>query len=344
MPVQGFTRNRAWAFGKQSAHGTAVNPTRALPWRGVLEVDPNWQDFEDVDVGSIDPVLSPYRTITDITAPLTGPLSYNEISTIFAAGVRGGVSASGGGAAKTWTHQALSTTATTLDEFSVQWADDVTADGYRGWDGVLESIELSYDESLGPWQASLGWRFGSVNPRVTPVSGLTLGSNLPTVFGADVALYIDSTAGGIGSTQISNALRGATITIENTIDQKRYSNGSNTRFQINGYGLSARSIRASFTFDKADVIVAGGTSEVAKWLSADPVARYLKLTATSTQNIPTTSTAYSWDLRLAGEWRTRSDGEVGGNSTVTLELVGRYNTDLGYALYSSVVNDRATLP
>ena len=48
--------------------------------------------------------------------------------------------------------------------------------------------------------------------------------------------------------------------------------------------------------------------------------------------------------RLAGEWRTREDGEVGGNSTVTLELVGRYNTDLGYALYSSVVNDRATLP
>ena len=86
------------------------------------------------------------------------------------------------------------------------------------------------------------------------------------------------------------------------------------------------------------------TSEVAKWLSADPVARYLKLSTTSPMLIPGTSTAYSWDLRLSGEWRTRDDGEVGGNSTVTLELVGRYNTDLGYALYSSVVNDRATLP
>jgi hypothetical protein len=60
--------------------------------------------------------------------------------------------------------------------------------------------------------------------------------------------------------------------------------------------------------------------------------------------ISTGSTPYSWDLRLAGEWMTRSDGEVGGNSTITLELVGRYNTDLGYAIYSSVVNDRATLP
>lgn len=344
MPVQGFTRNRAWALGKQSAHGTAVAPTRQLPWRGILKVDPNWQDYEDVDVGSIDPVLAPFRTITDVTADLTGPLTYDELSTIFAAGVRGGVSPSGGGAAKTWTHQALSTSATTLDEFSGQWGDDVTGDAFRFWDGVVESFELSFDESLGPWQLSSSWRFGSVNPRVSPVSGLTLGSNLPTVFGADTALYIDSTAGGIGSTQITDALRGATITVENTIDQKRYSNGSNSRFQIGGYGLAGRSIRASFVFDKASSIVIGSTSEVARWLSADPVARFLKLTATSPQLIPGTATPYSWDLRLAGEWRTRDDGEVGGNSTVVLELVGRLNTDLGYALYSSVVNSRATLP
>lgn len=342
MPVQGFTRNRSWAIGKQSAHGTAVAPSRTMPWQGVLEVDPTWQDHENVDVGSIDPVLSPFRTQTDVTASLQGPLDYNALAVIAAAGIRGGVSATGS-TAKTWTHQALSTTATTLDEFTGQWGDDVTADGFRMWDGVLETIELSFDETLGPWQTSLTWRFGAVNPRVSPVSGLTLGSNLPVVFGADTALYIDSTAGGIGGTQISNALRAATITIENTIDQKRYANGSNTRFQINGYGLSGRAIRASFTFDKADAIVAGGSSEMAKWLSADPVTRYLNLVTTSTVNIPGTSTPYSWDLQLSGEWRTRGDGEVGGNSTVTLELMGRV-ADLGYVLRSSVVNDRATLP
>lgn len=344
MPVQGFTRNRQWAFGKQTVHGTAVAPTRALPFQGVLDVNPNWQTPEGVDMGSIDPVLSPFRTFLDVTAPLTGPLSYNEISTIFAAGVRGGVSASGGGAAKTWTQQALSVTATTLDEFSGQWSDDVTGDGYRMWDGIIETIELSFDETLGPWQQSTSWRFGSVNPRVTPVSGLTIGSNLPWVFGADTALYIDSTAGGIGGTQISDALRGASITITNTIDVKRYANGSNTRFAVGGYGLSGREIRASFTFEKAAAIATSSSGEVAKWLSADPVARYLKLAVTSPMVIPTTSTPYSWDLRLAGEWMTRGDGEAGGNSTITLELLGRYNTDLGYSLYSSVVNDRATLP
>lgn len=343
MPAQGFVRNRSWAFGKQSAHGTAVAPSRALPYGGVLEVDPNWQDPEGVDVGSIDPVLSPFRTFLDITAPLQGPLSYNDIHVIMGAGVRGGVSATGGGAAKTWTQQGLSLSATTLDEFTGQWADDVTGDGFRFWDGIIESFELSFDESLGPWQASLNWRFGSVNHRVTPVTGLLLGSNTPWVYGADTALYIDNTAGGIGGTQISDALRSATISVTNTIDPKRYANGSNTRFQVGAWGLSSREIRASFTFDKTAAVATSSSGEVAKWLSADPQMRYLKVLTTS-PSIITGSTPYSWDLRLAGDWRTRTDGEVGGNSTITLELVGRYDATLGYAIYSSVVNDRATSP
>ena len=343
MPVQGFVSLRSWALGKQSVHGTAVSPSRAMPWGGVLEVNPNWADPEGVDLGSIDPVLSPFRTYLDVTASLQGPLDYNSLATIAAAAWKGGVSSTGT-TARTWTHQAASLTATTLDEFSGQWSDDVTGDGYRFWDGVLETTELSFDETLGPWQASLSWRFGSVNPRVVPVSGLLLGSNTPWVFGADTALYIDSTAAGIGATQISDALRAATITITNQIDVKRYANGSNTRFAVAGYGLTGREIRASFTFDKSAAIATSSAGEVANWLSANPVQRFLKVAATSPVLIPGTATPYSWDLRLSGEWRTRSDGATGGNSTITLELVGRYDATLGYPLYQSVVNDRATLP
>lgn len=342
MPVQGFTSLRSWALGKQSTHGTAVSPSLAVPWGGVLEVDPQWQDVEGVDVGSIDPVLAPVRGALDITAPLSGPLGYNQLPIIAAAAWRGGVSATGGGAAKTWTHQALSLTATTLDEFTGQWTDDVTTEGFRFWDGVIETVELSFDETLGPWQASVSWRFGSVNPRVTPITGLLLSSNTPWVYGADTALYIDSTAAGIGSTQISDALRGATITIENTIDVKRYANGSNTRFAVAGYGLTRRSVRAAFTFDKAAGII-GSSGEIARWLAADPVQRYLRIAATSQAVIPTTSTPYSWDFRLSGDWRTNTPGEVGGNATVQLELVNRYDATLGYPIYQAVVCDRATL-
>ena len=343
-PIQGFTRQRKWQFGKQSVFGTAVVASRRLAWRGTLDIEPNWTDQEDVDVGSIDPLLPPFRTQLDVAASgLGGPLTYQDIPLIMASGVRGGVSPTGSGTAKTWAHESLSLTATELDYHSAEWSDDVTADGFRARDGVEESIEFSFEEGLGPWMVSADWRFGAVAPHVTPTAGLAVGSNLPLVFGADTSLWIDDTSGGIASTQISDALHSASVRIENTIDQKRFANGSNSRFAIVGYGLSARKITASFVFAKTDAIVAALNSETVDWLNADPVNRYVRLLSQS-QTAASDGVPYSWDQRFSGTWRTRSDGDLGGNSTVTLELTGRYDAGLGHAYRSVVVNTLAALP
>ena len=341
MPIQGFTRFRKWNYGKQSSHGTAVTPTRAVGWQGVLDVNPNWTQQADLDVGSIDPVLPDYRLGTDITASLTGPLTYDDIPLIMAAGVRGGQTAVTSSSTYQWTQQAVSLTATTLDEFTTEWCDDVTSDGFKARDGILESIELGFDETLGPWTFTGSWRYGAVDGGVTPTSGLAVGSNLPLVFGADTKLYIDSSSAGIGNTLISDALHRASITITNSIDQKRFANGSNSRFAIAGYGLTSREITASFTFAKTAATV-GLASEAAKWLSADPTNRYVKVEVTSPSMI-SGAIPYSWDLRLSGNWITRTDEEVGGNSVVTLVCRGRYDAGLGYALRSYVVNNRPTL-
>lgn len=343
-PIAGFTRFRKWNFGKQSVFGTSVAASRRLSFRGPLEYNPNWTDQEDVDVGSIDQALPPYRVGADITAALTGPLDYNMIPLLMAAGVRGGVSGSAlGGGGYTWTHTGLSTTPTTLDYFTGEWADDVDDDGWKARDGVIESLEMSFDDTLGPWQVAAGWRFGYADHGVTPTAGLQISSNLPLVFGADTQLYINDSSGTIGNTQISDSLHAASITIENTIDLKRFANGSNSRFAIAGYGLSARAIRFSFTFAKASAITGAIGSEVAKWLTADPTNRYLKVLAQSTQNAET-GVPYSWDLRLSGTWRTRGDGERGGNSSVTLEGMGRYDLGLGYPIRSLATNTLAALP
>lgn len=342
-PIAGFTRFRKWQFGKQTVHGTAVAVTRAVGLRGTMVIEPNWTDQEDVDTGSVDTVLPPYRLQNDITATLAGPLTFKEIPRQMAAAVRGGITPSVASGVYTWAHQALSLTATTLDEFTTQWGDDFTADGMSARDGIIETLEYSFDESLGPWQVSESWRWGSVNAHVTPTTGLNVGSNLPLVFGADTQLFLDDTSGGIGGTVITDALHRATITIENTIDQKRFANGSNSRFAVAGWGLSGRTIRASFTFAKTTAITGALNSETVDWLSADPVNRYVKVLVTSPA-IVSGSTPYSWDLRLSGTWRVRSDEEIGGNAVITLELNGRYDEGLGYAIRSSVVNDLATLP
>lgn len=343
MPIAGFSRQRRWYFGKQTVHGTAVTVTRALPFSGTLDVQPNWTDITDTDLGSIDFMLPAYRTQTDVTANLSMPqLSYQDIPLLMAAAVRGGQTPVLASSTYQWTHQSLSTTATSLDEFTTEWADDVTSDGFRAKDGIIETLELGFDESLGPWTATANWRYGSVDGGVTPATGLLVGSNLPLVYGADTRLYVDNTSGGIGVTQISDALHRASITITNEIDVKRFANGSNTRFAVAGYGLTGRTITASFTFAKTSQTV-GLASEAAKWLSADPTNRYVQLDATSS-SIISGAIPYSLQLRFSGTWRTRTDETVGGNSVVVLEMTGRYDAGLGYAFRSYCVNSLSGLP
>lgn len=340
--IRGFTRFRKHQFGKQSAFGSFAATSRAIPWRGVPEINPNWSDIEDVDVGSIDPVLDPYRTQMDITVPFTGPMGYQDLPLMGAAGIIGGVSPTGGGAAKTWQFNGLSLTPTTLDYFTDEFADDVSEDGFKIRDLILESWELSFDESLGPWQFAGAGRGGYVDTHVTPGTN-QVGSNFPLIMGADTRLFIDDTSGGIGGTQISDALHSMTIRHEFTVDQKRFANGSNTRFALAGYGIAGRVVTAEFTFAKTAAIVAALNSETVDWLNADPVTRYIKVDATS-PSIITGSTPYSAAIYLAGTWRTRSDGEVGGNAVVTLSLTGRYSSALGYPIRLEAVNSLATLP
>src|SRR5688572_32879266 len=97
-PIQGFTRNRFHNFGKQTVINTPVTATRRIAFRGVPDINPNWTEQDDVDTGSIDPALPPYRVGSDITMPLAASLTYHHIPLLMAAGVRGGVSPTGGGA------------------------------------------------------------------------------------------------------------------------------------------------------------------------------------------------------------------------------------------------------
>lgn len=348
-PIIGFTRNRYHQFGKQSALNTPVAATRRIAFRGVPDINPNWTEQDEVDTGSIDPALPPYRVGSDITLPLTGVLDYHHIPLIMSAGLIGGVSGSGG-PAYTWTHTGVSTSATTLDNFTDEFADDVTnlgsgppEDGMQLYGGIVERMEFGFDEEQGPWSVSADWRFSDVNAHTTPTAGLSVGSNLPLVFGADTALYIDDASGGIGGTLIADSLHSATIAIENTIDVKRFAQGSNTRFQVDGYGLSARTITATFRFAKTSQIVAALDSETVDWLNATAVNRYVRLLTQSTVEADT-GTPYSWQQDFSGTWRTRTDAEFGGNSVVELALTGRYDAGLTYPYRSTVVNTLATLP
>lgn len=328
-------------MGKQSVIGTPVAATRIFPYRGNLGINLNWTD-PDVDVGSVDPVLAPFRKGSEITESLTGPLQYNDIPTMLGAGVIGGVAATGGGAAKTWQFTTSSTTATDLDFFTDEWCDDVQADGSQAFGGVVERIQMGFGADMGEWQATTDWRFANVNRVVPQTVGLSASSNSGVyVFGTDTSFWIDSTAGGIGTTQIVDAVHGMQLTITNTFDQKRYANGSNAvgRFGLSGFGLSQRAINLEITFAKTTESIA----EVANWFNASAQDRFLEVRNIS-PTIITGSTPYSFNQKFAGRWYTRTDGEDGGNTTITLGMNAFYDASgLTYAYRGVVVNTRSAM-
>ena len=351
MPTAGFTRFRKNQIGYQgsntSAHLTsAATAVRVLPYRGVPQVERN-ATFADIDVGSLHKVQSPYYMRGDFTQSMDGPLTFNDWPWLASAALVG-VSAPTGATAKTWTHQPASTTADPLGLFTVQMGDDVTTDWFQMVGGVLESLELNGPDDMGPVTVSANWRYADANSTgatdypvsgTVPTTGLTVDDEPTFVYLADAELFINDSAATIGTTKISDALHSFNLSITNNLDLKSYANGSNTRFQLHGYGRGEQEISLSLQFAKTSQTV-GTTSEADDWFSDTPVKRFMELRFTSPAII-TGTTPYSLSLRLAGWYVTREDGEIGGNTTVTLTMTGAYDSDLGYALRAVAVNTLA---
>ena len=335
MPIQGFTRFRKHQLGKQSVIGTPAAADRVFPFRGAITFDPHWTE-PDVDAGSIDPLMAPYKMASDTAASLSGPLCYDDISRILAATVIGGTSPSGG-PAYTHTFTAASLTSTALDMFTDEWGDDVTSDGVQAYGGVISRLQWGFGENLGPWDVTMDWVYAGMNRPVTPTGGLSVGSNPIWVYGRDTGIYINSTSGTIGSTKIADAVHSLQQTLTNSIDHKRYANGSNDGFAVVGWGVTKREITTDITFAKTTAVIA----EVANWLANDPVDRYLEIRTTSPTLVG--GVPYSNSIKLAGNWFTRSDGEQGGNSTIVLSLRGRYDAGLAYAFKDVVVNSKSSV-
>lgn len=343
MPVQGFTRYRRHQFGRQAAFGTAVAAKRAYAFSGVPAHDPEWTDPE-VDVGSIDPVVAPFRGAGSYTAALTDPaLRYNNLPLMLSAFFGGGVAATGA-TAKTRLYDPSSTTVDPLDLFAYEFGDDVVTDWMQYRDGILESLEFTGPEGLGPLTASMGWRFGTMtgsgftdfpdSPAVP--TALAVDPNEVIVYLKDLALYIasdpyDLTYSGF---RIADALHTFTLRMTKEIDVKRFANGDQS-FDVDAYAVTGRLIELECSFAKtADTVGIGSESDA--WFSEQSVDRYVRLYAESVIDADT-GVPYSWDQSFPMRYRTRVEGEAGGNSLVVLTGRNFYASAHNIGAYSSEV-------
>jgi hypothetical protein len=348
MPVQGLVRLRAHQFARQALFGTKVAAVRRYPFSGTPSVDLAWTDPE-IDAGSRDPVAPPFRGPSELTASLTAPsLTYNDLPIMHAAFFGGEeVPVGGAGDGETWTYEPSSTTTEEPDPHTYEFGDDVTTDWFQFGDGVLESVEFSGPEGLGPLSATMSWRFGSVassgstdspdSPTV-PTAGLSVATDDIVVYLKDMGIYIASSVAGLAAGQVTDALHSFTMRWTQELDLKRYANGSQT-FDIDAYGPGTRGIELECVFAKtADTVGLGSESDA--WMSDNSVNRYVRLVFTSTANVSTgPDVPYSWTVTMPMRYYTREEGEIGGNTTVVLTGHAFYDPDdLGEVINSVIVN------
>jgi len=329
----GLVRLRANQIGVQSAFGTAVPATRRVPWRGLVTYDPSRTD-PGVDAGSIDPVLKPVGGAPVIELAATGPLIYNDLPYRLNAGLKGGVTPTGGGATKTWTYTLASLTADPFQYFTVESGDDQSAtDGIQAYGGVIDSFSETMGEDLGVIEFSDTWVFGAANLATDRTGALSVDTSPTFVMGDETFITIDSAAGSIGATPVSDALHAATLTISNNLDRKRFANGSNSRRKLAGYGRGARVIELVLTFAKTTATMAEENT-----LDDDPVPnRYIQLT--------TNSITSPYVYQRGGAFRLFSvaDGEIGGNATKVFTYRAYYDSTLTYAYKAVVINTLAAV-
>ena len=339
-PIAGSARLRAFQLGIESTFGTAVATTRRYPWAAVPTIDPHWT-FPTGDSGTLDMAFAPYGIAQDLTMTMSGQqLASNDAPTVLSAGLMGGLSFTGAGTAKTFTAQPQSTAQDPFDTYTCQWFDDATSDAWQFTGGVIDTFSLDYPADLGPIQLGATWRFASVSTYPgTITAGLSVDTNPTYLYAADTDFYVNDTSGSIEITKLSNIANGATITVNNNLDLKRFANGSNTRFNIVNYGRGLRTTTFKLTGAKQTAWLA----EAAKWIAASPTERFFGIKTNSTVLAQTPSTFHTFDFRFPGYWLTRADQVVGSNTEFDLTAQGIYDATLGYPIKAVSVSTRTAL-
>lgn len=338
MPIQGFTRFRKHQIGIQASFGSNTAATRVLPYSGMITVEPN-RTQPDVDTGSLDPILPSFLGAVDVTGEWTGKAAYDDMPYLWALALKGGVTPTGAGNAKTWTFQAASLTADDYAYVTDQWGDDATTDVLVAGSGIIDTLTVGFPDDLSAFDVTAGLVYARADFGSYYTGGLTIDTAPEWLYGAHTTIYFDTAPGSIGITPLADAVHAAEISITGNNDRKRFANGSNTGFQLAGYGRGSREIEFTLTVAKTAATIA----EAQTIDDSTVPTRYFDIKTVSTDLIAGTATPYQHSIRFAAELIGREDSELNANTTIVLRYRIKYDSTLGYAIRTQVVNALASL-
>jgi hypothetical protein len=351
LPVLGLTRNRRHLLGRQAAFGTPIATKRAYPFSGTPDEDEQWTDPEG-DFGSIDPVAAPFRGVGEYGANLSlNPLNYNDLAQLLSAFFGGAVTGSGSpDVTRLWTP--ASTSADDFDVYTYEFGDDADGTGgnpndwFQNADGILTSFTIDTPETgAGVLTSQQQFVFGSFayagstdNAPVLSIPSITdVPDGDPTqIYLKDCSVYMDSDPSDIGGTQLTDSVHKFTLRGTQEIDKKWYVNGTQS-FAPQNYGRGRRAIEIDMIYAKTEDTVGVG-SESDAWSATTAVPRFLSVVFES-QREADVGVPYSWRFSMPMRYYTRTEGNIGGNSTVQLTGHAFFEPDtLDYVFDTELVN------
>lgn len=341
MSVSGLQRLRKLQIGFQTSYASNTSATKVLPYRGKIDIDPQLTD-PDVDTGSLDPTMAPFAGAATYTSEWDGNLAYNDAPDVWAGLLKGGVTPTTvATTGRQHVFQAASLTQDTFPYATYQWGDDVTTDWIHGGGTIVNELTTGFDDDLGAWSIN----FSAIHGRASfggPTGGLTVDSNPTWVYGDDTEIFLNTTAGSIGTTRLDNAVHRAELRVTANNDPKRFAQGvalgSNTRFQISNFGRGQREIELVLGVAKTTTT----TAERQSIDDAPPAIKYIEIRSTS-QTVVGGSTPYSQSIRMPMRLITATDAEFGENNTgYELTYRARYDSTLGYAIRVVTVTTNTT--
>jgi len=336
--IPGAVRLRRNQIGVQTLLNTAVAATRRVPWRGGIIVNPNWTD-PDADFGSLDPVAAPTPGILVITSTKTGVLYFNDIPIRGNAGLKGGVTPTGAGTAKTWDWQVASLTTEPFDVFTNETADDTEAtDATIGIGGLIDSLEDTFPQDLTAVTINDNWVYSSATIGSNGTDSLSVDSAAVPVLSSGLVVSLDTTAAAISTTPIASAVHDAIVRVQNNLDIKHFANGSNSATQAGGFGRGQRVIEVVLTVAKTAAMV----TEANTILTSPKPSRFLDLTCVSTSTAQS-GIPYSDKHRGAFRLFDKAETEIGGNVALVLTYRAYYDATLGYAYRRTTVTTQTTV-
>lgn len=329
--AEGIKALRKIQLGRETTAGSAV--ASSTRWRGMGTIlNDREVIFPEEDVGFLVGVDRSYtpRIGAQLSMEST-PATFEQVLHVLEAGVKtASPVADGSGSGYIYTYDFPTTAANTIKTYTIEGGDNIQAEEMEY--AFVSSFTLS-GAAREAWMMSADWRGRQVTKTTFTAEATATLPDVEEMLFSKSALYIDAATGTAGTTQVSNTLLSAELSVT-TGWMEVYTAEGNLYFSFTKQAQPEITLNVTFEHN------ASAVAQKDAWIAETPKLVQLKCTGSAFTTAGTAYSAKTMIINLAGKWESfEAIGEQDGNDIISGTFRARYNADAGMVGQIIVVND-----